>query len=317
RKVFSLVGWAKQAQLAPAHHLGEHGGQAQAALALPTLQECRMTALVEFENVDVTFGSQPVLRGITFRVPRGQTMVIIGESGCGKTVALKLVVGLLRPTRGTVKFDGKILAALSDRELTQQRLRIGMLFQQAALFDSLNVFDNVAFGLRAKHVPERDVADRVAKGLREVGLPHGVETKMPADLSGGMRKRGGLARALALDPEIMLYDEPTTGLDPIMSDVTNELVIMARTRQPVTSVVVTHDMKTVWRVADRVIMLYPLARLKPDESQVLFDGTPDQLKECTDPRVRSFVEGDARDRMEAMGDEVRADRPDAGSMSRT
>jgi phospholipid/cholesterol/gamma-HCH transport system ATP-binding protein len=276
-----------------------------------------MADLVEFDNVDVTFGPQPVLRGISFRVPRGQTMVIIGESGCGKTVALKLVVGLLRPTRGTVKFDGKILAELSDRDLTQQRLRIGMLFQQAALFDSLNVFDNVAFGLRAKHVPEGEVADRVAKGLREVGLPHGVETKMPADLSGGMRKRVGLARALALDPEIMLYDEPTTGLDPIMSDVINELVIMARTRQPVTSVVVTHDMKTVWRVADRVIMLYPLARVKPDEPQVLFDGTPDQLKECTDPRVKSFVEGDARDRMEAMGDEVRTVRPDMSGVSRS
>jgi phospholipid/cholesterol/gamma-HCH transport system ATP-binding protein len=259
-----------------------------------------MAELVEFENVAVQFGAQAVLRGISFRVPRGQTLVIIGESGCGKTVTLKLIVGLLRPTTGKVAFDGNILANLSERELTEQRLRIGMLFQQAALFDSLNVFDNVAFGLRAKNVPHRDIASRVAKGLHEVGLAAGVELKMPADLSGGMRKRVGLARALALDPEIMLYDEPTTGLDPIMSDVINELIIMARKRQPVTSVVVSHDMKTVLRVADRIIMLYPLSRLQPDEPQIIFDGTVDDLHNCADPRVKSFVEGDARGRMDTM-----------------
>ena len=257
-----------------------------------------MTPLVDFDAVDVRFGPQPVLRGISFQVPRHQTVVVIGESGCGKTVMLKLIVGLLRPTSGRVRFDGKILTDLSDRELTKQRLRIGFLFQGAALFDSLNVHDNVAFGLRANGVAEREIAERVVARLREVGLPPGVEAKMPADLSGGMRKRVGLARALALNPEIMLYDEPTTGLDPIMSDVINELIIMARTRHPVTSIVVTHDMKTVWRVADRVIMLYPLARLGPDEPQVIFDGTPDDLRKCNDPRVKAFVEGDARGRMD-------------------
>jgi phospholipid/cholesterol/gamma-HCH transport system ATP-binding protein len=263
--------------------------------------------LVEFDHVNVEFGAQHVLRGITLGVKRGQNLVVIGESGCGKTVMLKLIVGLLRPTSGRVLFDGKVLAELNDRELTRQRLRIGFLFQGAALFDSLNVFDNVAFGMRANGVGESEAAERVRQRLREVGLVGSVETKMPAELSGGMRKRVGLARALALNPEIMLYDEPTTGLDPIMSDVINELVLRARTRQPMTSVVVTHDMKTVRRVADRVIMLYPLARLSETEPQVLFDGSLAELESCADPRVKAFVEGDARGRMEANGDEFRAE----------
>ena len=264
------------------------------------------SSLVEFDHVNVEFGAQHVLRGITLGVKRGQNLVVIGESGCGKTVMLKLIVGLLWPTSGRVLFDGKVLADLNDRELTRQRLRIGFLFQGAALFDSLNVFDNVAFGMRANGVGESEAAERVRQRLREVGLVGSVETKMPAELSGGMRKRVGLARALALNPEIMLYDEPTTGLDPIMSDVINELVLRARTRQPMTSVVVTHDMKTVRRVADRVIMLYPLARLNESEPQVLFDGSLAELESCADPRVKAFVEGDARGRMEANGDEFRA-----------
>ncbi|HLW65330.1 MAG TPA: ABC transporter ATP-binding protein [Gemmataceae bacterium] len=259
--------------------------------------------LVVFENVHVQFGSQQILRAINLTVPRKQTVVILGESGCGKTVMLKLIVGLLRPTVGRVLFDGKVLTDLSDRELTKQRLRIGFLFQGAALFDSLSVFDNVAFGMRSNGVPESELDDRVREHLREVGLAADVVNKFPAELSGGMRKRVGLARALALRPEIMLYDEPTTGLDPIMSDVINELVIQCRQRYPVTSVVVTHDMKTALKVADRVVMLYPLARLRDTDSQILFDGTPEELRQCSDPRVRQFVEGDARGRFEALGGE--------------
>lgn len=262
--------------------------------------------LVEFEKAHVRFGPQAVLRDVSFRIPRGQTVVIIGESGCGKTVALKLIVGLLKPVEGRVLFDGTFLAELNERELTRQRLRIGFLFQGAALFDSLNIFDNVAFGMRAGGLSEAEVADRVRKRLQEVGLPENVEQKMPSELSGGMRKRVGLARSLAMNPELMLYDEPTTGLDPVMSDVINELIIVARTRSPVTSVVVTHDMKTVQRVADRVVMLHPLARLTPGEPQIIFDGTLEELSRCIDPRVKSFVEGDARGRLEAMGDEFRA-----------
>jgi phospholipid/cholesterol/gamma-HCH transport system ATP-binding protein len=254
--------------------------------------------LISLERVSMQFGSQRVLHDISLNVERGKTLVVIGESGCGKTVLLKLIIGLLRPTSGRVTFDGRVLVDLSERELTRQRLRFGFLFQGAALFDSLSVYENVAFGPRMQgRLPEREVRLRVRQRLQEVGLPPGVESKKPAELSGGMRKRVGLARALALDPEVMLYDEPTTGLDPIMSDVINELILQTRRRHPVTSIVITHDMKTVLKVADRVVMLYPRARLRPDEPQVLFDGTPADLQACPDARVRQFVEGEARERL--------------------
>ena len=254
--------------------------------------------LITFERVAMQFGPHPVLRDLNLQVRRGETLVVIGESGCGKTVLLKLVIGLLRPTVGRVLFDGRVLADLSERELTRQRLRFGFLFQGAALFDSLSVADNVAFGLRMqRRLVEAEIRLKVRQRLQEVGLPAGVENKKPAELSGGMKKRVGLARALALDPEVMLYDEPTTGLDPIMSDVINELILQTRRQHPVTSIVITHDMKTVYKVADRVVKFYPLARLKPGEAQVLFDGTPAQLQQCPDPRVRQFVEGEARERL--------------------
>ncbi len=259
--------------------------------------------LIAFRDVSQTFGAQRVLRDLSLDIPHGQTLGIIGESGCGKTVLLKLIVGLLRPSAGRVLFDGKPLADLDDRELVQQRLRIGFLFQGAALFDSMTVYDNVAFGLRAQRkLGDAAMAERVRQRLQEVGLPEGVERKMPAELSGGMKKRVGLARALVLEPEAMLYDEPTTGLDPIMSDVINELILQTRRRRPITSIVVTHDMKTVLKVADRVVMLYPLSRLGPDESQVIFDGTPDELRATADARVRQFVEGEARDRLAELRD---------------
>jgi phospholipid/cholesterol/gamma-HCH transport system ATP-binding protein len=260
--------------------------------------DAALQPVITLDRAGVRFGPQAVLRDIDLGVTRGQTLVVIGESGCGKTVLLKLIIGLLRPSSGRVLFDGKDWAALSDRELTKQRLRFGFLFQGAALFDSLTVLENVAFSLReVGRFSERDIRDRVHQRLQEVGLPAGVERKKPAELSGGMKKRVGLARALAIEPEVMLYDEPTTGLDPIMSDVINELILQTRSRHPVTSIVVTHDMKTAQKVANRVVMLYPLARLSPAESQVLFDGTPAELQKCPDSRVRQFIEGEAKERL--------------------
>lgn len=258
----------------------------------------RKTPFFELVDVSVRFDKQSVLRRLTLDVRPQETLAIIGESGCGKTVLLKLLVGLLSPTEGNVLFEGRSLTTLSESDLVRTRRRIGFLFQQAALFDSLNVFENVAFGLHAKGgYAEDDIRRRVEERLGEVGLPLSVATKMPAELSGGMRKRVGLARALALDPDVMLYDEPTTGLDPIMTDVINELILKVRRRRPITSIIVTHEMRTVSKVADRVVMLYPVTRLTSEDNQIIYDGPPQGLYQATDPRVRQFVEGDARDRM--------------------
>jgi phospholipid/cholesterol/gamma-HCH transport system ATP-binding protein len=262
-------------------------------------------SLIVLDHVSVQFHRQQVLKDINLEVPRGQTLVVIGESGCGKTVLLKLLIGLLRPTTGRVLFDDKDLSKLGDRELTRQRLRFGFLFQGAALFDSMTVFDNVIFGLREqRRLAPAEAEDIVRQRLMEVGLPPGVAVKKPAELSGGMKKRVGLARALALNPEVMLYDEPTTGLDPIMTDVINELILQTRQRHPVTSIVVSHDMKTVLKVADRVIMFYPLLRLRSGEGQILFDGTPDDLQRCTDERVVQFIEGKAGERLDELARSV-------------
>lgn len=260
------------------------------------------SALLAVHDVCMNFGSQSVLKNVNLSIRRSETVALIGESGCGKTVLLKLLIGLLHPSTGSIVFDGKDLASLSERELTSERLRYGFLFQGSALFDSLTVLDNVAFGLRALgRFPEPDIRERVRQRLHEVGLSPSVEAKKPAELSGGMKKRVGLARALALDPEVMLYDEPTTGLDPIMSDVINNLILQTRRQRPVTSVVVTHDMHTVYRVADRVVMLYPLSRLGSGEHQLLFDGTVAEMRTCPDERVRQFLEGEAGDRLRENG----------------
>ncbi|QDU26288.1 putative ABC transporter ATP-binding protein [Anatilimnocola aggregata] len=254
--------------------------------------------VLEIRKLSVQFGRQGVLRNIDLNVPRGQTLAVIGESGCGKTVLLKTLIGLIKPTQGEVQFDGRDFTKLNDRELVTQRIRFGYLFQNAALFDSMTVGQNVAFPLRQHRKPsELEVKRLVLDRLAEVGLPDSVVVKKPAELSGGMRKRVGMARALILNPEMMLYDEPTTGLDPIMSDVINELMMRTRRQHQVTSLVVTHDMRTARKVADRVIMLYPLTRLRGDESQIIFDGPPSELENYPDQRVRQFVRGEAGQRL--------------------
>jgi len=190
--------------------------------------------LVEIRQMHVRFGRQQVLRDINLTIPRGQTLVVIGESGCGKTVLLKTIIGLLKPTQGQLLFDGRDLIRLDDRELTRQRKRFGFCFRGAALFDSMTVGQNVAFPLREHGRPSQsELKEQVLARLAEVGLPESVSAKKPAELSGGMRKRVGLARALIMNPELMLYDEPTTGLDPIMSDVINELILRTRAGHPV------------------------------------------------------------------------------------
>ena len=254
--------------------------------------------LLAVRHLGVSFGRQEVLRDIDLTVPRGQTLAVIGESGCGKTVLLKTLIGLVHPTSGEVLFDGHNLLKLTDKELVQQRIRFGFLFQNAALFDSMTIGQNVAFPLRQhRHEADRKVQEIVLARLAEVGLPDSVVVKKPAELSGGMRKRVGLARALVMNPELMLYDEPTTGLDPIMSDVINELIMSTRRTHLVTSIVVTHDMRTARKVADRVVMLYPLSRLQPGEPQVIYDGPPSEMDNTRDRRVGQFVHGEAGERL--------------------
>ena len=239
--------------------------------------------------------------GVSFDLRSGETFGLVGESGCGKSVTMKLMAALMQPSSGEVLWGGTPVSERTEAELVEDRLRFGYLFQGAALFDSLNVFENVAFGLRQNtKMSEPFLREIVAERLIDVGLPPSAAGKMPSELSGGMRKRVGLARTLALMPDIILYDEPTTGLDPIMIDVINSLILKTRKRRPVTSVVVTHEMSTVRKVADRVVMFYPLSRLQPGEPQIVFEGTPDEAFMSDDPRVAQFVYGEAGERLQEL-----------------
>ncbi|MFK7819841.1 MAG: ABC transporter ATP-binding protein [Planctomycetaceae bacterium] len=257
--------------------------------------------VLRLDSVSRSFGSQVVLKDVSFRIRRGDTHAVIGESGCGKSVTLKLMMALMEPTGGEVNWFGRPLSQRSEAEIDTERLRFGFLFQNAALFDSMTVFDNVAFGLKQNlNLSKDEMYERVIERLQEVGLPAMNAPKMPSELSGGMRKRVALARALVLEPDVMFYDEPTTGLDPIMSDVINELILRVRERREVTSVVVTHDMNTVRRVANAVTMLYPRALLRDADSQVIFDGDVDGLFQSGEERIASFVRGDAGSRIAQM-----------------
>ncbi len=260
--------------------------------------------LLFIDSLSVSFGNQHVLRNVSLELTSGETLVILGESGCGKTVLLKTMIGLIKPTVGDVRFEDTSLASMTERQLAHLRTRYGFVFQGAALFDSATIADNIAFPLREHtQLNEEEITKIVTELVADVGLPHAVLSKKPVELSGGMRKRAGLARALALDPHLVLYDEPTTGLDPIMSDVINELILRVHQRPETTNVVVTHGMTTAHNVADRIIMLYPLSRLKENESQIISTGTPEELDTSTDPRVRQFIEGKAGQRLNELREE--------------
>ena len=260
-----------------------------------------LPALLELRNVTRQFGQQTVLREISLQVRAGETLVLIGESGCGKSVTTKRLAGMLEPTSGEVCWQGQNVTSIPAEERRRRRLRFGYLFQSGALFDSLSVYENIAFGLHQNtDVAERVVREIVLTRLQDVGLSADVASKKPSELSGGMRKRVGLARALALAPDIIVYDEPTTGLDPVMSDVINELILSISHRRPVTSIVVTHDMHTARKVADRIVMFYPAARLKPGQPQIIFEGTAEEAFSSSDRRVHSFVHGDSSQRLQEL-----------------
>jgi phospholipid/cholesterol/gamma-HCH transport system ATP-binding protein len=242
-------------------------------------------ALIELRHIYKRFGWLQVLNDLSLQIERGTCVVILGASGSGKSVMLKHIVGLLKPDGGEVWFAGRRIDTLSERELMKIRQRFGFLFQQGALFDSDNVAQNVAFPL-VEHTDKKpdEIAEIVAQKLKMVGLPE-VGNKMPAELSGGQRKRVALARAIAMDPEVILYDEPTTGLDPIRSDVINELILKLQRELHVTSVVVTHDMNSAFKVADRLVMLY--------DGRLIFDGSADEIRASNNEVVKRFVLGEA------------------------
>jgi phospholipid/cholesterol/gamma-HCH transport system ATP-binding protein len=239
--------------------------------------------LISLRDVHKSFGPKKVLQGFTLDVAEGETMVIIGYSGTGKSVAIKHIVGLLEPDEGQVLVDDLDVPKLPRRELYALRSRIGYVFQFAALFDSLSIGENVAMGLRKQgKLSAREIEERVHEVLELVDLPN-VQDRFPAELSGGMRKRVGLARAIALRPKYILYDEPTTGLDPVTSAVIDELMVRMREKLGVTSIVITHDMRSAYRVGTRIAMLY--------EGKVRQVGTVDEIRHTADPIVRQFVEG--------------------------
>ena len=241
--------------------------------------------MIEIINLHKSFGKNHVLRGIDLTVEKGESMVVIGGSGSGKSVLLKHIIGILRPDAGKVLIDGIDLALLKERELYEVRKKFGMLFQMSALFDSMTVWENVGFALhRHKSMHDKEIKARATEKLKLVGLS-GVENLMPAELSGGMKKRVGLARAIAHEPEILLYDEPTTGLDPIMAAAINELIIEMKNTLSVTSVAITHDMNSAYIIADRIAMLY--------EGRIIATGSPDEIKNTGNPVVRQFITGSA------------------------
>jgi phospholipid/cholesterol/gamma-HCH transport system ATP-binding protein len=241
--------------------------------------------VIRVEDVWKRFNSHEVFRGLTLDFLTGRTTVVLGASGVGKSVLLKLILGLVKPDRGRIFVLGTEITRLAERDLIPVRCRFGMLFQGAALFDYLTVYENVAFALREhKRLPEEEVRRIVRRKLALVDM-EGTEDLYPEALSGGMRKRVGLARAIAADPEILLYDEPTTGLDPVTADTINDLILRAQRELKTTGIVVTHDMHSAYKVGNRLVMLY--------EGKTIADGTAEEIRKHRDPRVQQFIHGEA------------------------
>ena len=242
-------------------------------------------SLIEFHGVDKAFGPKAIYTGLNLKIEKGEALTIMGGSGVGKSVMLKMLIGLLKPDKGDITFDGKSIIGMKTSELARVRQRIGMVFQGAALFDSLTVRENVAYGLREHFkMSEDEISERVDWALSLVGLP-GVEAMNPADLSGGMRKRVGLARTIALRPEVLLYDEPTTGLDPINTTRINNVIVSLKGALNVTSVVVTHDMGTAFAVSNRLAMVH--------KGRIVATGTVEEFQNTNNPLVHNFVTGQA------------------------
>jgi len=239
--------------------------------------------VIEIINLHKAFNKKHVLQGVNLHIESGETMVVIGGSGSGKSVLIKHVIGLLMPDEGSIVVDGVDISNLSENDMNELRKKYGMLFQGAALFDSLTVWENVGFSLmQHTRLSKEEIKEKAKQKLEMVGLK-GVEDLMPSELSGGMRKRVGLARAIAIEPQIILYDEPTTGLDPIMADAINDLIIEMKKRLNVTSIAITHDMVSAYKIADKIAMLY--------EGRIQEVGTPDEIKRSANPIVRQFITG--------------------------
>ncbi|MHB9154549.1 MAG: ABC transporter ATP-binding protein [Endomicrobiales bacterium] len=239
--------------------------------------------MIKIVDLYKTFNSNQVLRGLNLEILDTETITIIGGSGTGKSVLLKNIMGLMKPDRGEIYIDGQETTKLNEQSLLEVQKKFGYLFQGAALFDSMTVGDNIAFGLRnLTRLSDAEIQQRVRECLSMVGLK-GIENLKPAELSGGMKKRVGLARAIAHKPEYILYDEPTTGLDPIMADVINDLIIHLQKKLGVTSIAVTHDMKSAYKISNRIAMLY--------EGKIICAGTPDEIKNSSNPVVQQFIEG--------------------------